>query len=214
VNKPIEDALAFDGLSEAERVTGKSYKIDPATETLGVLLHIANNAKKKALLSQSGDTHFGLSFSGHIEVFKGMGFSVVAEQSIPGTIDKWVMLWRSGILIFCESYRGDKSLNIGKAYFNCKGDRPMGCSNGFIEEIDGVPVWDADIDVREGFKAKLARIEAGSEILPKWLKPPFLWLLNYAEKNFESENVKRINAERISMLPEGVRSAMNCEVAP
>jgi len=208
--KTTEEALRFDGLAEAERITGKSYKESAESESLGVLLHMLGSREKSRVLSENNDTHFSQTREEFESVLTSMGFELVLCEDIPGTEDKLRIYWRNGLLLRTDSYFGDKSVNGGNCYFNFKGPREgmFSCSNGHAGEIDGSPVWDGDFDVREGLRFRIERMEACGEILPKWHKRGFLWLLHYMDTKKPAYDYNAINAERIARLPIYVRAAI------
>ena len=207
----LEQALSFDMLAEAEKITGRSYKDDDSTTWLGMALGMHNGVEKRALLEANNDTHSSQPLAEWIAVVKSMGFHLLHEQEVPGTADKFRMWWKPGLLLVSDSYRGDKVVNGAKVYFNYRGPRGSmyRCSSGWAGEQDGVDVWEGSYDAREGLRFALERMEAAGEFLPVWVKAPFLWLLHYADSKAEGYDYKAINAQRIALLPEEVRAAIS-----
>lgn len=78
--------------------------------------------------------------------------------------------------------------------------------------LDKVPyrlVWVGDHDCREALKMNVTNLIHNGVFLAKWKKSPFLWLLHYMDTKTEGYDYEKINAERIAMLPEYVRNAIN-----
>ncbi|MFA7287256.1 MAG: hypothetical protein WC055_00090 [Melioribacteraceae bacterium] len=210
----IKSLLSFDPLSEAEKITGKSYKKDSFTSDLGFILHLDHNQNKRKVLSENKDTYCGQSLMEFLGVIENMGFIMLSCVDIQGTEDKYRIFWRDGILIFCDSYHDDTSINGGTAYFNYKGPRSAmdRCSSGFAEEINGIEVYEGSRDIREGFRLCINEMEANGEFLSKWVKSPFLWLLNYMDSKVKGYDYKEINSERIKCLPEYVQEAIMLKI--
>lgn len=209
----IKDALSFDAFSAAEEITGKSYKTDTDTETLGVALHMMHGQSKKELLRAAGDTYWAMPLPEWLAVVKDMGFKEIFSMPIPGTKDTFLMFWMPGILLKADTYLDGKSLNGATAYFNFKGPRRAmnGGSSGHAGMIDGQDVWDGSRDAREGFRFAITQMQEAGELLPVWVKPPFLWLLHYMDTKTEGYDYQAINAERIAMLPADVQAAIGGE---
>jgi len=70
----IIESLKYDGLQEAENITGKSYKEDKATESLGFINHIANSQRKAKLLSSVDDTVFSETEEEYLRKVTDFGF--------------------------------------------------------------------------------------------------------------------------------------------
>jgi hypothetical protein len=211
MNKELEEALSFDPLAEAERLTGQSYKENDAVGWLGMGIMQEHSKIKEGLLKESDDTCFSNSLHEQIQVIENLGFRLLACEDIPGTGDKWRIFWRPGILLFCDSYSGDSTLNDGKAYFSYKGPRNAmkRCSNGFAGELNGEEVWYGSVDVREGLRHCLESMEASGEFLEEWIDRPFLWLLSYGDTKDEGYDHKVITAKRILTLPDEVIYAIS-----
>lgn len=209
--KDIKSLLNFDPLYEAEKITGKSYKEDENTSQLGFLLHMDHGQKKAKILAENNDTYFGQTLREWIGVIEDMGFVLLYCGDVQGTKDKWRIFWKDGILIFCDSYHDDTVINGGVAYFNYKGPRCAmnSCSSGHAGEIDGIDVWEASRDIREGFRFAINEMESNGEFLSHWVKTPFLWLLNYMDSKVKDYDYKKINEGRIALLPEHVKNAIS-----
>ena len=213
MNEQIEKALAFDPIATAEKLTGLDSHNDDGVVWLGMALALKHGEVKSKLLRESRDTCMNNNLGQQLEAIEGIGFKLLHCADIPGTEDKWRMFWRNGVLLFCDSYSGEKSLNSGHAYFNYCGPRDvLKCSNGPAGEIDGQIVWSGGIDVREGLKHRLDAMTESGKILSDWVKAPFLWLLHYKDTKQSSYDYKSINEERIALLPEEVQRAIRGKV--
>ncbi len=210
MNKELNDALQYDPLAQAEKICGKSYKEDESVAWLGMAMQMEHNDRISALLKQNRDTCYRNTLEEQIAVFEDMGFRLLICEPIEGTKDKWRIFWRAGVLLFCDSYSGDKSLNSGKIYFNYCGPREamIQCSNGYAGKVDGENVYSGSKDVREGLRHCLDTMTESGKLLEKWVEKPFLWLLHYMDTKIEGYDYNEINSERIAMLPDDVREAI------
>ena len=76
----FQKILNFDALSEAEKITGKSYKEDQDTSNLGMFLHMKMGEEKKRLLIGRSDTHFNMTEAESLQIFKMNGFKIVLQE--------------------------------------------------------------------------------------------------------------------------------------
>jgi len=207
----VKEALEYDPLHEAERATGKHWSESETTGLIGMALALEHNRHKAKVLAATDDTHFGQTLQQWNATIERLGFEKVLDEPIEGTGDRYRIWWRSGVLLSSDSYYDDTSVNSANAYLNYRGPRDgmYGSSNGHIADVDGAPVWDCGKDAREGFRFFLTRLEASGEILPVWIKQPFLWLLHYKDSKQPNYDYKTISADRIARLPEHVRSALS-----
>lgn len=207
----IEQALSYDALSEAGRITGNSYKEDDATVWLGMALMQEQRKVKNELLSANRDTNsWGQTLAEWMAVVEDMGFRLILTDDIPGTGDKFRIWWRDGVLLKADSYSGDTTVNIGSAHFNYHGPRNAmhRCSSSWACDKDGVAVWDGSRDAREGLRFALDRMADAGTFLPKWEKQGFLWLLHYKDTKDKDYDYTAITAERIARLPVDVQDAI------
>lgn len=211
MNNQIKEMLEFDPLLEAEKITNTSYKKDEFCSSLGFLFALKNNLEKTKILRQNNDTCMGNNLIQQLEVIKDLGFELLCCNEIPGTKDKWRIFWRDGLLLFCDSYDEDTTLNSGKVYFNYCGPRMNFGSNGLIKKIDGQLIWQGDFDIREGLRYHIDWLNENGKILLKWIEQPFLWLLHYKDTKVENYDYEAINAERIALLPNKVQEAIKGE---
>ena len=205
-DKKIDRALKFDALAEAEKITGKSYKNDELTESLGFLMHIEAGAAKKKLLQEAGDTHFRMTPQEFIDVIVGYGFEVgYMEQFVDDHYDEpsnstlYIFFHREkGLILKFDTYFNGTSVNSAKVYYNFQVDE-KGClgevegyegphlwhytSSGHYEEVDGDPIWIGDHDARERLLHNMRKIEEIGHFLPVWRKAPFARFLHYTEYN-------------------------------
>lgn len=210
MNEEIEEALNYDPLLEAEKLTGKDYKECLATTALGFDLMRKHADKKEALLFLNQDTSLGKNLSQQLEVLYGMGFKLAASGPVGDSEDRWRMLWRPGILVFFDSYYRDDSINSGKAYFYYHGPRKYlnRCSSVFAEARDGENVWEASLDIREGFRHTIESLEQHGKFITPWPRQhSSLWLLHYEEDKDPSmtSGTSGRRSTRLQLLPESVR---------
>ncbi len=192
-------------------VTGDDYKESESTMALGALLAMTNAQNKRRLMAESNDVSMQSTLEEWLAVVADLGFDVLLDEPIEGTEDRLRVFWRDGVLLKMDSYWGNTSVNSANFVCNWKGERNdlFSCSNGYAGEIDGLSVWDVNVDAREALRFHIEQLEQRGVILPKWIKSPFLWLLSYQDSKQPNYDYKKINAERISQFPDFVRNAMN-----
>lgn len=196
--------LNYDGLAEAEKVTGKSYKEDEDTMALGFALSVLSNERKARELKMADDTHHGSPFPETLRVFADLGFeevwsnTFIAKANYAGDSDRQdvhKLLWREdGVLAHVESYSGFEvnSTNSAKIYYNWRisdeikeeGEYYRYTSSGHFhrESYDaGEFIYIGDHDVREGLRQKLGNLETYGSFVNPWKEQQFIWFLNYAQ---------------------------------
>lgn len=214
----VLNALNYDSLYEAEKITGKSYKDDEATMTIGFMGHLGNVERKKALLTAAGDSHYGMPYGDLLYIAEEMGFVPIFEHkfvgksycSEPAPNETFTVLWNAefGMLMTAESYMGT-GLNTGNVYYNIKPNNLE--TNEFFRYTgsgctrDGV--WVGHHDIKEGVKSRIEALKSVGTFLPVWTERPFLWLLTYMDPEGVYDH-KAINEERISHFPEDVQNAI------
>lgn len=77
IKKEILEALNYDALSEAEKLTGKSYKECKITESIGFFDFILSNKRKEQLLSSVNDTTFHETEESYMKKVTDFGFKLV-----------------------------------------------------------------------------------------------------------------------------------------
>jgi len=158
-NKKIREVLNFDGLHEAEKITGKSYKVDKMTESLGFMKHVQNGQIKKELLESLGDSTFSNTEENYLKIVQSIGFeSELIEPFIngDGIEERLHIMWNkehSILLVFDTHTWGDDgswarsgnevpppNVNGGNFYYNWSpnAEREFGCTStgGFIGNGD------------------------------------------------------------------------------
>ncbi len=58
---PLEEALSFDALDCACRITGKDYEDDPETKSIGFILHMSISQRRRALATVMAERHLDFS---------------------------------------------------------------------------------------------------------------------------------------------------------
>jgi hypothetical protein len=214
-DRPADDiaaALTFDPLATAERITGSSYKDDPATADLGLGLALTHNLRKEDLLKRSADSYMNMSFVEQMDLFTDLGFGQAYRETFAGHAgpDTYVILWHpDGLLATCESYTGTHR-NTASVYYNYR--HQSGSYPGFHLTSSGRlhdDVWVGNHDAREGIRHNLDAMRAEGTFLADWLEQPYLSLLNYSEWKGENPPYKAITASKIAALPEHVRTAIS-----
>lgn len=203
-NADIAATLNFDPLLAAEGMTGQSYKDDEATLLLGVGMAMEHNQRKDRLLRERADSHFSMDFEPACLLFTDLGFEEVYRETFDGYHkgETFVIMWHpDGLLATCESY--GKHRNMAKVYYNYR-HHSGGYPGGHLTSSGSMcgDVWIGDHDAREGIRHNLNAMRAEGRFLSKWVARPFLWLVNYGEKDGDCE---AINAAKIARLPADVQ---------
>lgn len=210
----IDRLLRTDPLSDAERLTGQSYKDDEQTMALGFGIAMLHNQAKEAALRSASDSYFNMGFTEQMDLFLDMGFEEVYRETFAGWYgeDTYVILWHAdGILATCESHGVNRWHKYAKVYYNFR--EADGHYPGYLLTSSGHmngEVWVGDHNAREGIRHNLNALRAAGEFLPQWIERPFLWLLNYTESDGEYD-YDAINARKIAHFPEHVRLAITPE---
>lgn len=210
----LKDALAADGIASAERVTGESYKDDAATMALGLEFHLRNVDTKRRILEDAGDTTFSMNVVSYLSIVSGAGFEVVLEMPFHSESNGYddvfrIMFHGDGILLCFDTYGGQKSVNSGNLYYNVRFrdgvDRFGAISSG---SFTASGVWCGDHDCREAVLFNISQLRDVGEFLNPWEKRPFLWLMHYGDKDGQDMDYKKINEDRIEMLPDHVKQCI------
>ena len=124
ISEKIATTLAYDGLHEAEKVTGVSYKDDCFTSILGMYSMIQNNKLKNCLLSAAGDTTLIELSETYLYKVTSFGFEMLLD--IPFKTDKighatdehlYIMFHREfSILLKWDTYHDYR--NSATMYYN------------------------------------------------------------------------------------------------
>ena len=220
---PIAEALRYDPLDTAEKLTGKNYKDYDGTTALGMLLGVQNAERKETLLRANNDTHNGITYKDAYELALSLGFEDAlylefegnAWGDEPNPIEQFRIMWHpDGLLLKLESYQRE-CVNMIKVFFNIDTSaNPNGLWDSGVQYSGGrgngtnPDVLAGDVDVREGLRWNMEALKKSGTLLSKWSSDPFLWLLHYMDTKDKDYDYKAINAERIALLPQHVREAI------
>lgn len=233
----LNELLKFDGLHEAEKLTKKSYKEDKSTESLGFLMSMMNNEKKKEILLNQKDSYFGMTPQELKEILQEEGFELVYErstkkedtyrnktESIPYTEQTTLYCYWSEqdkCLAKFDVYPSYKEIN-GKIIREQHQDSVNGgsffyCVKSSWENLRGITssgcydsdlgVWNGDHDIREGFRHNLNNLRQAGELV-NWTKEHFLWLLTFHDTKIEDYDYEATNKEALNKFPDNVLVGM------
>ncbi len=175
----LGNKLKFDGLHEAEQITGKSYKEDGMTSALGMQMTMANNARKSELLQQSNDTHFNMSWKSFVELIESRTdypFTQIHLHSWrdeKNTQQREVRMWinaEKGLLLVADNFGG--SVNSGSIHYQAlmSGWPTILASGGFqhYDEEQNQGIYNGNFDIREGL---FFRLDSLSKDIIEWHTP-------------------------------------------
>ena len=158
-NETLDAYLNFDALSEAEKITGESYKESQMTSGIGMLMMIRNNAEKEVLLKSLGDSFYGMKWADFKALLEAHGFSEIHSWVVPDTEDQGFLYVDTDhtVLVSCNSY-GDV-LNDAQMYYEVKfpeGFARAHLSSGHLNDSDH---WVGYHDIRDAFLHKLQHLK-------------------------------------------------------
>lgn len=220
-DRELDDLLRFDPLATAERVTGESYRDDPASTLLGLSLFSAHVDAKDAALTARGDTRSSMPFGEHLAVFASLGFAIVLDEPFEagdGTPERFVVLWHpEGVLGSCESYGRLGSTNKSNMAYAWRPGDLDGDWWGRLTSSGGIHhgVWYGDHDTREGLRHKFNALRAEGSFLSDWSgrrrwPRPWEHLGTYAEWDGGNgrDRWNEVRQARFLRLPAVVREAI------
>ena len=156
----IKVLQSFDPLSEAEKLTKKSYKEDKTTESLGFLLHLDKANQMNDLMESTDDTKFSESTEEYIRKITEFGFEKVYEESFNSKhehtkykTEMFYIYWHPtySILLCFDTFWGNR--NGGNFYYNwipndlCS--RHHYTSSGRFETVDMKPDFSGELKFSE-----------------------------------------------------------------
>jgi hypothetical protein len=206
----LENLLSVDPLGVAETLTGKSYKDDAGTMSLGFFLAGQHNASKLEALAAAGDTRHGITYDEFERLVLEHGFESILKENFKSEV--YQIFWHpEGLLLASESFHRT-TLNTAKVYYNWKPyDREIGyrviSSGHYTENL----VWSGDHDAREGLFFNLDRLRENGSFLPVWEERPWLWLLNYTDSKVDGYDHEAITASKIARFPEDIQASIKGE---
>ena len=230
MSNELDNALKFDSLSEAEKITGKSYKTDKATESLGMAMFFEHNKEKNRLLADADDTVFNSTVEDYLRIAKDAGFELLLKEPLPviENQDYIYILWHDeySILLEFDSYWGNKSVNGGRFYYNIElADREnmhwSVTSSGSSYALDGSQkfekggrlVWCGDHDCREGLRHHINQLAAHGTFLKTWVHNSIFALTGYSDLPKDTDRshdesmvlYDSITQKRVEKLPKEVQ---------
>lgn len=228
--KDLKKLLEYDALNEAEKMTGGSVN-DPKSiaHGIGIRNFFENNEKKRVALASLDDTTWHCSMDNHLRIAQAIGFEPILE--IPFTYkpdgdskiskERFIVLWRKGLLLTCDSYQGQRNTaDISLNWIPKNRDDMWEIhGSGGITTHEGRDIRIVSLDVREGLRYHVEQLEELGTILERWVERPYLHLLHHEDwKKHDYKKTKDIDAylegtdalaeERIRMFPPHVQEAI------
>ncbi len=221
MERNLDQLLRFDPLAEAERITGDTYKFNESTALLGLGLAVRHNKLKRDVLVASGDTTMSNKLANYVSIIESMGFEkvltvpFVAKGWSPADPDRnenlFIYAHRDGMLLVFDTYNSD-DVNGGDLYYCIKldtnGRYGVTSSGGYRKYGTEDQYWGGYHDCREALRYNINKLRANGQFLAQWPEDHdvFLWLLHHGDTKDENYDYKAINAERIALLPQWVRT--------
>lgn len=208
----LKSLLRYDSLSEAEKLTGKSYKEDESVSWLGMALMWENTKTKNEFLNLNDDTKLTNDLDNYLRIAKDEGFEVVFKEDFThrGVANSLFVLWnnKDGILLSFDTYRGN--VNGGVYYYNWKPASSnlknwygIFTQSGHFNQEKGI--WVGHHDCREGLRLRLSDFRENGKFIKPWIESQFLWIMHYGDTKDKNYDYKKIVAKRIEKLPVSVR---------
>jgi hypothetical protein len=221
LTEQITKALQTDGLAEAEKLTGKSYKDDKTTEALGMMMLMQNNADKDALLELSGDTTFSNKVDRYLRICESLGFKEVLVlpfmDKMSNRQQHQYVLFKPGVLLVFDTFFED-SVNSSHFYYNwIPKIKIEDCyrllSSGSWKDKE---TWVGYHDGREALKYHIRQLEEHGKFLYPWKFRHYLSLCHYQDwkdtEHIDEQGYKAryaatdaITDSKIAMLPKEVK---------
>jgi hypothetical protein len=222
----VSALLRLDALSEAEKLTGQSYKDDPTTEAIGFLGHMALCEAQHQVLIAADDTTMSNEVERYDRILLSEGFQLVYSEPFVGTgyggrnnppaTDEALNIWwhNDGLLLVYDTFGGaNHHVNSAKVYYNWK---PTNRDNFWSFTSSGGPltedgVWPGDHDARQGLRLILHNLRAHGRFLSPWQAEQWLWVLHYMDYRDSSVagfDSRTLTAKHIAALPEHVQAAI------
>ena len=216
--------LNFDSLSEAEKITGMSYKESHETALLGMALMHQNSEIKIKALKEMKDTFYSMTFKEFCTAIEDslFDFEKVWEDSYAIKRYKSEGIYQDekevlyidysrGILVYANSF-GSK-LNDAKALmqFEVKEENKLEAwefisTGGFSK---GTNIVNNSYDAREGILYRLQCLDLCpfTTWLPVWEIRMHIWLLNSneVESNGKNFNFDKTILDKIKKFPDKVQ---------
>ena len=164
LTQQVLEAVRFDALAAAERITGEEYKVNSRTADLGFAMHIRHVRDTAELLKISGDTCYERDMEWTLKRFQEAGFEVMLTEDFEGDKgddgtpfkEQFHILFdeRRGLLLWLQTYsRGAKfnpngSVNTATLYFNWRPTQGthglLGCSMQAVRDPGAVVSYAPD----------------------------------------------------------------------
>lgn len=220
-DREISDVMRSSGLEDAENITGKSYKHDKETESLGIMLHIRNSDAKKTVMKATNDASFSESLDSYLEIIKDIGFVLDYEEPFHSeSSDKDESLsvyWQDefGLLLHFDTYGGNQ-VNGGKFHYCWRMNDD--CDDWSVRSSsspcgDGVIL--GDHDCREAIRFNIRRLSECGLFIKPWAKPASLHLNHHGDKGIcvtdrklDMELWKQASEDRVAKLSPYIRKSI------
>lgn len=225
-NELIEHLLAYDVITEAEKITMHKYKEHNLTQRLAALNFVKRNQKLAKELKTNEDTYRSMRYLDYINVVISEGFTPVYNESFQGggfddkpITEVYLVFYQpsKGILLTTESF-GGSMINKATMYYSWVPNQKdkewtRAVASGTLKGL----AWVGSHDVHEALRYKIELLQRKGYFC-QWSQPHQLYLLNYVEGReigrragltvTPVRSVEEINKKKLSQFPEFVRKAI------
>lgn len=209
----VRNLLRYDALDSAEKITGKSYKEDKMTSSLGMLMMMENNQNKNEFLDLNDDTKLCNKLDNYLRICKEEGFEIILKEDFldsDNSPESLYFLWNNqdAILLCFDTYQ-THDLNGGHFYYNWKPNKSNKDWFSFVSsgKLNDNDIWIGNHDCREALRLHLSDLRENGTFVKPWVEQPFLWFLNYMDTKagYGNYDYDKINIERFNKFSENVK---------
>jgi len=225
-DKKIKALLDFDGLAEAERVTGQSYKENDGVSFLGMIFAMEKGQKMEQAMKATNDAYYHIDFSEYLSILYDIGFeSLIPLQPHADPLrakdgdEEAVFVHKNyGIILVLDTF--NKNLNSCNFFYcwkpNGKAEMFLDClSSGGYTKINNEYFWMGHHDGREAIRYHIKQLLKQGQFITPWVKFDTSFLIymdrrkyNFGERNDWEQYSSKIVIEK---FPEDIKKMIKFE---
>lgn len=198
MNEELDRVLNYDSLSEAEKLTGLSYKEDEQTRNIGLVAHLINGKEKEKLLRANDDTTFSETIGNYRRIIERIGFKQVYEEEYTNIRFEtqehiYIHYHDDGLLLTWDTFHGKR--NSAHVAFNLERNNnnypPVSCS--FNDKL----IMGGELDAREGIIHNLNKLRNAGKLLKPWMFHEFCNLRVSADYSEDDDFLSKENSIKL-----------------